>query len=130
MRLKSEQAQARFPEDINREHKEKGGRGKCRHALDLAVPEVMLGVGGFARRTHREIGDDGGEQVDQRMPGLRQHRERARCQADGAFRERHPGRDRDGGERHTLFDGLHESASGRFSQGGLVRTRAAVERSL
>ena len=46
-------------------------------ALDLAVAVVMLLVGRLAGHAHREIGHDGGGEIEQRMRRLGEHRERA-----------------------------------------------------
>ena len=56
---------------------------------------VVLLVGGLAGDAHGEIGHDRGAEIDQRMRGLRQDRERAGENADHALGQRQPaGRER------------------------------------
>ena len=69
----------------------------------------MLLVGGLAGDAHGEIGHHGGAEIDQRMRGLRQDRERAGERADHALGHRQAAGGGDRGERDPFLLVLHRS---------------------
>ena len=73
----AEQPLRRLPDHHARQHEQQRGLRQRRHALDLAVAVVVLLVGRLAGDAHGEIGHHRGAEIDQRMRGLRQDRERA-----------------------------------------------------
>ena len=62
----------RFPNDDGGEHEQQRRLGERGHALHLAVAILVLGVGRLAGNAHREIGQHGRRQIDQRMAGFGQ----------------------------------------------------------
>src|SRR6516162_41167 len=56
-----------FPNNINRGENQKACFDECGKALDFAVAVEMLGVGGFVRHAYRKIGDDCGDEVENRV---------------------------------------------------------------
>ena len=77
------------------------------HRLHLAMAVVMLVVGGFARHADCGIGHHGGAEIDQRMAGFRQDRERAGRNADRGLGDRHCRRSGNRGEGNSFFFALH-----------------------
>ena len=86
----AEQPLCRLPDHHAGQHEQQRGLGERGDAFDLAVAVVVLLVGRLAGDAHREIGHHGRDEVDQRMRGLGQDRERAGHHADHALGERQP----------------------------------------
>ena len=76
-RAAAEEPLHRFADHDGGEHEQQRGFGERGDALHLAVAVLMLGVGGLAGNAHGEIGQHRGREIDQRMAGFRQDRERA-----------------------------------------------------
>jgi hypothetical protein len=74
-----------------------------RDALDLAVAELMLAVGGLAGDAHREIGEHGGGEIEQGMRGFRENRQRAGQEPDHGLGRGEPGGSRDRAECHAFL---------------------------
>ncbi len=72
----AEQAVSRFPDHDTGEQEQERRLRQRGDALDLAVAVVVLLVGRLAGHAHREIGHDRRDEIEQRMRGLREHRER------------------------------------------------------
>ena len=97
------QALDRFPDHHAGEQEQQRGFRQRRNAFDLAVAVVVFLVGRLAGNAHRDIGHHRGAEIDQRMAGLRQDRQRAGGNADQALGDRQRGRCRDRGECDLFF---------------------------
>ena len=106
--LLAEEAPDRLVDDDAGEKEQQRGLRQRRDAFELAVPVMMLFVGRFAGNPHGDIGHHGGGEIDQRMRGFRQDRERAGHHADHALGERQSagGRDRREGDFFLVL--LHD----------------------
>jgi len=104
LRLCADQPPRRFPDHDDREQEQQSRFGKRGDALDLAVTVLVLLVGRLAGEPHREIGQHRRREVDQRMAGLRQYRQRAGQQANDSLRRRKPRRGGDRSERDPFLD--------------------------
>ncbi len=82
MGLLAKEPAHRFIGDARGQNEQQGGFGERGHALDLAVTVLMLGIGRLAGDTHGRIGEHGRSEVEERVAGLRQDRERAGHDAD------------------------------------------------
>ena len=91
------QALDRFPDHHAREQEQQRRFRQRRNALDLAVAVMVFLVGRLAGNAHGGIGHHRGAEIDQRMAGFRQNRERAGGKADHALGDRQHGRGRDRG---------------------------------
>ena len=85
MGLRADEPLRSFPDHDGGEQEQERRFGQRGNALDLAVPVLMLPVGGFSGKPDREIGQHRCGQVDKRMTGLREDSERTRQQADGSL---------------------------------------------
>ena len=102
------QTLGRFPDHHAGEQEQQRGFRQRRDRLHLAVAVVMLLVGRLARDAHGGIGHGRRAQIDQRMTGLRQDRQRAGGDADDRLGDGQPGRGRDRGQRDLFFFVLHD----------------------
>jgi len=82
MRLHADQPLQRLPNHDRRQQEQQAGLGQGSDAFDLAVAVLMLGVGRLAGNAYGEIGEYGRRQVNERVAGLRQNRQRAGEQPD------------------------------------------------
>ncbi len=98
-----DQALDRFPDHHAREQEQQRGFRQRRDALDLAVTVMVFLVGRLAGNAHGDIGHHRGAEIDQRMAGFRQDRQRAGGKADHALGDRQRGRCRDRGECDLFF---------------------------
>ena len=104
VRLRADQPPRRLPDHDDREQEQQRRFGKRGDALDLAVAVLVFLVGRLAGEPHREIGQDRRREVDQRMAGLGQDRQRAGQESDGSLRRRKPCRGGDRSERDPFLD--------------------------
>ncbi len=102
----AEQAVAGLPDHDAGEQEQQRRLRQRGDALDLAVAVVVLLVGRLAGHAHREIGHDGRGEIEQRMRGFREHRQRAGGEPDHAFGDRQSAGREDRGEGDALLDVL------------------------
>ena len=102
-----DQALDRFPDHYAGEQEQQRRFGERRDRFDFAVAVVMFLVGWLSGDAHGDIGHDRGAEVDQRMSGFRQDRQRARGKADQALATVKSGRSGNRGEGDLFFFGLH-----------------------
>ena len=110
-----DQSLDRLPDHHAREQEQQRRFGERRDAFDLAVAVMVLVVGRLAGNAHRAIGHHRGAEVDQRMAGLRQDRQRAGGKADHALGDGQRGGRRDRGECDLFFFVLHAAPLARWS---------------
>jgi hypothetical protein len=96
MSLPAEQPLHGFESHAGGEQKQQSGFGKRRHAFDLAVAVLMLGVGRLAGDAHCRIGQHRRSKVQERVTGFGQDRQRAGENADHCLGD---GQRRGGGNR-------------------------------
>ena len=102
----------RFVNHNAREEEEKRRFRERRDAFELAMSVVVFVVGGLTGDADREVRHHRGGEIDQRMRGLRQDRERAGHHADHALGKRQPAGGRDRSEGNLFLVLLHlESAA-------------------
>ena len=82
VRLLAKKPDPRLVGDTNGKDKQQSGFGERGHAFHFAMAVLVLGVGRLAGDAHRRKGEHGRREVEQRMTGLRQDRERAGQHAD------------------------------------------------
>ena len=108
------QALDRFPDHHAGEQEQQRGFRQRRNALDLAVAVLVFFVGRLSGNTHGGIGHHRGAEIDQRMAGLRQNRQRAGGNADQTLGDRQDGGCRDRGECDLFFFVLHAAPLVRY----------------
>src|SRR5689334_3396356 len=109
MSLVLDQALARLPNDDPGKEKQQRGLGKSRKSLHFTVPVVMLGIRRFAGNSYGHIGHDRSTEINERMTGFRQKRERARGKPDDSLGDRQPCGGEDRGQCNLLFFVLHRT---------------------
>ena len=75
MGLAAEQPLHGFESHAGGEQKQQRGFGQRRHAFDLAVAVLMLGIGRLAGNAHRDIGQYRRGEVQERVTGFRKDRQ-------------------------------------------------------
>src|SRR5258708_40361503 len=72
----------RFVDDDYASQQQKAGFNESREALNLAVTILMIGVGGLVGDAYGQQCNDSGDQIEERVGGLRQNSEAAGGDAD------------------------------------------------
>jgi hypothetical protein len=114
MRLRADQPPRRFEHHNRGQQEQQRSLGKGSDAFDFAVAVLMFGIGGFAGNAHREIGQDRGGEVEQRVPGFGQNGKRAGEQTDNALCRRQSRRRGDRAQRGPFL--FIHAALARFSR--------------
>ena len=96
----------RLRHHIGSQHDQQAGLGQGRHRLHLAMPVVVLLIGGLAGGADGEIGQDGRARIQQPVARLRHQRQRPGEQPCGQFAERQQGARGDGGEGGLLLESV------------------------
>ena len=89
---RADQALRRLEDHEGREDEQQSGLDQRRDALDLAVAVVMLLVGRLSGDAHRVPGHHGRDEVERRVRGLGDQRERAGQRADERLGDRQAAR--------------------------------------
>ena len=109
----AEQPVKRFPDDVERGQEQQARLDERGKALHFPVAVEMLRVGGLVRDAHGKIGDDGGDEIEDRMQGLRKNSQAAGDAARNTFRE-----------TSTTAEPTEPSAAIRFSRVACLMARS------